>query len=103
MAAERLPGHQRSRQLECHEGLAATPLAGHQPMGRGRHQSFDQPRLERPRIGVPVCVQRRQPEIRLRGGLLIVFQVIIEIVVELFLKIILCGRGLLLLRLWFRG
>ena len=56
MPQERLPGPERRRQIEHDEGLAGAPLARQQAMPDRRHQLFDQPRLERPRICVPVCV-----------------------------------------------
>ena len=60
MAQERLAGPQRGRQIEHDEGLAGAPLAGQQPVPAGRDQVLDQPALERPRIRIAVCIQRRQ-------------------------------------------
>ena len=66
MSQERLPGPERRREIEHDEGLAGAPLARQQAMPDRRHQPLDQPRLERPRVYVPVCIERRQLRVLLR-------------------------------------
>ena len=66
MTQERLAGPQCGRKIEHDERLAGAPLAAQQPVAARRDQMLDQPALERPRIGIAVCKQRRQIRILLR-------------------------------------
>jgi hypothetical protein len=50
MTQERLSGPERRREIEHNEGFSGASLARQQAMPDSRHQPFDQPRLERPRI-----------------------------------------------------